>query len=501
MMDPTMFSEEQPLPLFWGTVAKYGLGIAVMIFYFTVVMHFQYTPDDTYIYLQYAKNLAHGNGFTFNVGMPTYGVTGPLWVLLIAAGAAAGLDPFMVAKTFDIVFASLSIVLLQILSFAVIRDRLYAFFVAWVFSFDAWFLRWSSSGMETSLAILLALATVWYVFHREYYLAAFACALLTLVRPEGFLLFLVLQIDNYLDVRRNGVSLRYVLLPAAVFAALILPWLIYSYSYFGTLVPNTLAAKSGHHFDLRELWNSTVGIAKIIGGTQLMSFTLMVVCLGVVLSKAGIQSLWEVAFPVVWVLLLLVGYIVQDVQVVSRYLLPITPFIILYAFWGLKKVEEGWNIPLPRMRALLFAVAAFSLVQNTFVYRTEIVPHVVSFSAGMNQCLRPIAYWLRTNSPQDGSVVAPDVGLLGYVSEKTIYDPAGLITPNVRKAFDSVTYDEGMIGRRYARVVHPDFVVDRSSTKERLSSDSLLPIMTAEFPGLGISNPGTVFYTLYKAVK
>ncbi|HYR69064.1 MAG TPA: hypothetical protein VER77_04230, partial [Candidatus Dormibacteraeota bacterium] len=43
-----------------------------------------YLTDDTFIHLQFAKNLIGGRGFAFNAGEPTYGSTSPLWVLLLA---------------------------------------------------------------------------------------------------------------------------------------------------------------------------------------------------------------------------------------------------------------------------------------------------------------------------------------------------------------------------------------------------------------------------------
>src|SRR5690348_13183272 len=44
--------------------------------------------DDSYIHLQFARNLATGHGWSFNPGEPTPGATSPLWVALLAALAA-----------------------------------------------------------------------------------------------------------------------------------------------------------------------------------------------------------------------------------------------------------------------------------------------------------------------------------------------------------------------------------------------------------------------------
>jgi 4-amino-4-deoxy-L-arabinose transferase-like glycosyltransferase len=41
--------------------------------------------DDAWIHFQFARNLARGDGFSFNPGQPTSGSTAPLWTLLLAA--------------------------------------------------------------------------------------------------------------------------------------------------------------------------------------------------------------------------------------------------------------------------------------------------------------------------------------------------------------------------------------------------------------------------------
>jgi hypothetical protein len=148
---------------------------------------------------------------------------------------------------------------------------------------------------------------------------------------------------------------------------------------------------------------------------------------------------------------------------------------------------------------LLF-VTILTVFQNQVVYQNQMIPHMKNFAAGMNH-LKPMAYWLRTNAPTEATVLASDAGLLGYVSEKYLYDTAGLITPSVRKSFEGVGYDEGMVQSRYAAAVWPDFIVDRASSRARLRSDVIQPIMSVDFPGLGLNKPDTVFYTLYRVSK
>ncbi|MBI3006048.1 MAG: hypothetical protein HYY49_11640 [Ignavibacteriales bacterium] len=501
MSNPGSATPEEQLSAFWAGVVKYGLAVTVVFFYITTILHFSYTPDDTYIYLQYAKSIARGEGFSFNSGTPSLGVTSPLWTFLISVGSLLKLDPWVVAKTFDLVFASLSIIQIFILGVVILRDKVFAVIGAILFAFDAWFLSWSGSGMETSLGVLLAILAVSYAYRNEYLVAAFVTGVLTLVRPEGFLLFLVIQVDNFLNSTESKPVFRTFFASVAVYAGVLTPWMIFSYLSFGTIVSNTVMAKAGLVFSFENTWQTVLECFQIVAATQLAPALLLVV--GV--AEAFRSNHWRARkielFPLVWIAALFLGYALQGVQVVSRYLLLIIPFVVLYGLWGLKQIMESWRLPAHRAYQLAAFIAVLAMFQNQMVYQLQMVPHMKNFISGMNSALKPIAYWLRSNAPPDARVLTADVGILGYISEKRLYDVGGLITPEVRKSFNGLSYDEGMVRKLYESAVRPDYIVDRSSEKERLKSETHRPVMTVDFPGLSLSRPDTVFYTLYKLTK
>lgn len=492
---------EESLSPFWSFVVKYGMAIVVLLFYITAVMHYEYTPDDTYIYLQYAKNIANGDGFSFNAGTPSYGVTGPLWALLIATGTAFHLDPYVVAKTLDLFFACVALLVLFLVAFLILRDKRYAFLAAMLFAFDAWFLRWTSSGMESSLAVLLVLLCTFYVYRNEYALASLVCGILSLVRPEGVLLFVILQVDNFINSTNRWASFRSMLRSTGLFAAVTLPWVLFSYVYFGTIIPNTVAAKSSAGMSWSEFSFVAASIVRILGSTQALSILALLAGLLIVWRKEGWKGIRLDLFAFLWIVLLAASYVVMKVQVVSRYLLLISPFIVIYGVWGIQKIGEVWHLT---HRTVLRSMAVLVLAAvgiNQYLYRTMVVPHMNGFVEGMNNCLRPIAYWLREHTPENTIVLTPDVGLVGYISGRTMYDTAGLVSPAVKRAFAGVTYDEGMKERRYERVLHPDYILDRGDQPERLASETFRPVLSNSFPSLGMTQTKPVFYTLYRIVE
>jgi hypothetical protein len=64
-----------------------------------------------------------------------------------------------------------------------------------------------------------------------------------------------------------------------------------------------------------------------------------------------------------------------------------------------------------------------------------------------------------------------------------------------------MSYDDAMAQKKYEKVLHPDYIVDRSPTPERLTSENIKPVMTRTFSGLGLTKPELIYYTLYKVMK
>ena len=106
--------------------AAIGLPLLVIIFYVTASLHFIYTPDDTYIYLQYARNFINGDGMSFNAGDPSYGFTSPLWLMFVSLGGKMGIDIYIAAKVMDLFLGSISLAVFFMLAYEVIRDVIIA---------------------------------------------------------------------------------------------------------------------------------------------------------------------------------------------------------------------------------------------------------------------------------------------------------------------------------------------------------------------------------------
>ncbi|MBW2543729.1 MAG: hypothetical protein JRF15_16735, partial [Deltaproteobacteria bacterium] len=232
--------------LSWGIwlplLALAQLGVLAFFARFGVI-------DDAFIAFRYAEHFARGDGLVFNIGERVEGYTCFLWVMLLSLPAALGLDLVMVSKFFGACFAVATLVVTagffptEAAASPRIRWLAPALLVA-----NAAVGMWAVHGLETALfTLLLTLALradgregdaqparagaagAWY-------------ALATLTRPEGAIAFLASLAFRGV-AGRGSLRERGLVRHALVYAAIVLPHLVWRYFYYGHPLPNTYYAK------------------------------------------------------------------------------------------------------------------------------------------------------------------------------------------------------------------------------------------------------------------
>jgi len=471
---------------------QFAVPVALGLFYMRAAGHFDFTPDATYVCLRSAQNVAQGSGFAFNAGESVLSVAGPLWPLLIAAGTALGLDPFVVAKVLDLVFASFAILAFQALVLTMTENRAIAVVAAVALTFDAWLLQRAGTGMETSLALLLTLVAVRHAYMLDRLSFAAAAALLTLTRPEGALLFFwVLLLHLHRNVK---VFFREWKGPVALYAGIVGLWVLYAVNAFGlselVLGETPQAAVS--------MGEAVLSAAFVVFGAQGAPFLVMIAAV-ILLRRWLLGEDWRTLGLVIgWPLILVLIYIVQGGQSGPKYLVPMLPLILAGLCWILSLVEPSRLVSVRVAAVTGLAAVVISVGTSQAIYAFSSIPRMKSFTSVMQTGLKPMAYWIRNNSPRDAQVVAPEVGMIGYISERRVWEPISLVSRLTSRPTTGVSYDHVMTTGYYRSIVQPQFVIDQSTTKERLASDSLRPVMTAELTNPEQLTSGYVFLTLYR---
>lgn len=466
--------------------------------------------DDTYIHMQYARNLAEAGELSFNRGEPTYGATSPLWVGILALVHLAGGDLATWCRVLSRVAGALSIVLIYFFVMRLDGRRLVAGATAAVLACEAWLLRWSATGMESSFALLAALACLFagITASRSAGRSALFGLLLFLaylVRPEAGLMVPAAFVSFAFAERSTPLRRRFLWL--LVFTVLMAGWLLLVRSHTGTFLPLTAGVKQGRPVFGTEMLASALVPLKIIGATLLLPaaaaavFTVAGILrdrrlldVGSGLSRGGLLLL------LLWVFLLPALYVIFDFHVLSRYLLPVIPAIVVVGITGVARLLR--NARPKTMRKVIILIAGVTMLQSLVFYVTVVVSPTREFTRGLEDVLVPMGCWLAENSPPGSVVASPDIGAIGYYSGREVLDLGGLVTPEIndmRRRIDvERIIDEGLYLDLGA-----DYLVDRHRVPRRFDGTVIRGVRFTALTGgvvsnLGIRKPDPVTYVLYR---
>lgn len=496
-----------------------------------------YLTDDTFIHLQFAKNLLAGNGFAFQAGHPTYGATSPLWVFLLAAVGlfvpGASQTPVDASAVPALAWAAKALGAAATLGAVVLLPRV-ARALGWspglslapaaLLAAHAWSARWAVSGMETPLVLVLVIASLHGLartLHRGSgaWRTGVLLGLAVLARPECWLLLVLAIAAVGMGVRPHRA--RGLAGVAGGAALAIVPWLALAWTWFHRLTPNTSAAKAGILFDPALAASALQASIRALLATDAFAIAFAVIALATAgptlfrLEPKGRRAFWIVVF--LWPVLLVLGYAVGGVQVVSRYLVPAVPSVLLLgtgaAFWVLPQLltsatkrAASDSIPVaraPRVRsAAVLALVLLAAAQNLAVTARLSAPHARRHTAGLLGSLGALGVWARHGTPQGTLFALPDIGAFGYYSDRPVLDLFGLVTPEMARVTVREGYD-AVVGRLlFERIGRPEYLIDRARTSGRLAdaddpSNPYRFIRSVEIPDLGITRPTTYVYSLY----
>ena len=234
----------------WRPVRPLGHGIVLTLVGAVALLNaslYRARADDAFITYRYARNLAEGNGPVFNVHERVEGYSNFLWMCVLAAWhAVLGVNVEDVARVLGVV-AALAAVFATYWLALVLTDgaRTVSAAAALLLASAGPFAAYSLSGLETPLFALLVVVLTVLVIQERVVAAGVVAALATMTRPDG-LVFVAVAIVWLLEraVARE-IRARQVLWFLGSFGALFIPWTVWRVAYYGYLVPNALAAKTG----------------------------------------------------------------------------------------------------------------------------------------------------------------------------------------------------------------------------------------------------------------
>lgn len=449
--------------------------------------------DDSWIHLQFARNLAAGNGLSYEPGRPVTGSTAPLWTVLVSLVFSLPGSPLAWVKALGIVlYAGCALGVYGLARRFGVGHGL-ALVAAVGFVATDWMVWSALSGMEVMLFCGLS---VWgMIFHlRERRrphsppLALPLFALSTLARPEGILLLALATLDRLLRLKVKGGRLalsapgwKSLARGWALALALLVPALLFYRWAGGLWLPTTYSVKTE---GVRHLLPSTRDLYQVLGVLfRPQPFLLLLSAAGIVrlLERVGtrrdrglLPALWLVALPLAYSTLSS-GEGSLPLGNFGRYVFPLFPALLVLGVVGLEPLARRWRRLRGRGTALLAATAVLLVVLfwptlSTLVSGVGRYTHNV---ADVTQSDVAMGRWIEDNLPPDATLGLQDIGAIKYHVKNPIVDLTGIVNPEI------LPYLKGpRVGS------HPSRLGGLMSFVEERKVDFLV-LYPASYPGLG----------------
>ncbi len=285
-------------------VLLFVIALAALLFFsileVSVASTLGFPLDDSWIFWVFAKNLATGQGFSFNPGEPVLGTTSILWVFILAGSYLFTHSVVFISKFWGVLFFLLSIFLTYRICLFHTREEKVAFLGTLTIGLAPPLIFGALSGMEISLATLLVCLTLYFHLRergkiKRVFLAPIFGALCFTARPELISLYPLLLVHDWVnrenrgDQREYGAAWSSILKKTFTFVIFLSPAFIFSYFVTGSLLPNTLAAKT---MDSGLIWAIKNGNL----GELIVSLTLNPLVWGgtMLISLVSLNALWAV---------------------------------------------------------------------------------------------------------------------------------------------------------------------------------------------------------------
>ncbi|MDL1884576.1 hypothetical protein FBR01_13095 [Anaerolineae bacterium CFX8] len=480
-LSPPGVSQGRPL-IVWGLCCALA-GAVFLVYTFAGLAAGRGEPvmplDDVYIHFQYAKQLAAGQPYVYNPGLPpSSGATSFLYPFILAAGyllGFQGLNLGLWAMGIGALALAVSAWLVYRLARAGGAPERLAIALVPIFTFNGAVSWHFMSGMETGLVVLF---TLWVVYaltsdplsvHGEegkprFWQIIITATLLALIRPEGAILTLLAVGAAVLQWRltpppvhgvgeqRRFIRMRYVVFLLPLLAIGVQP--LVNLLVTGSAMASGNAAKSVFGIVPFE-WGEAVrriieNFARMWGefftgtspreGMYILPGMLLLAAVGLVcLVRARHASSLRSR---VFVALVILGWLVVGTLAVStldtafwhfkRYQMPFVALLFPLAGWGTAVLSPQSSV-LRRNQRQVFQILAgvlsiILLASSLWMWPQFLHHYALNVSCVYLQPLQ-MARWLQANTPPDAVIAVHDTGLLRYEGERTTIDMVGLTTP------------------------------------------------------------------------
>lgn len=455
------FGPPDPVPLAVAAVAVLAyLASEVYLFFPRLGLPL----DDSWIHLQFARQIAEGEGLAYNSGRWVSGSTAPLWTALLALVRVVPVPPVVGAKLLGALFFLASVDATSRLAAELSPSRGVGRLAATATAATHW-LVWSAlSGMEVALFTCLSLwGLVLHLRERRspaaVELSLPVLALACLARPEGGFLFVAALLDRLLPAGSAAAvlaALRRLAVPLAAASLVVVPTLVFYRATGDSFLPTTFAVKSAPAPDFLPEGRFLRAVVDVVFRSQ--PVLALFAGAGVIRLVTRFRTArGRGLLPAFWVLGLPLAYSFLAAETgpvivgnFGRYFFPLLPVVALLGVLGWERAARRLGrVPRLVLVTLILLPQAWGLMVGP--------PKYVQTIANVESSDVAAARWLAERLPPEAVLAVQDVGALKYHLANPVIDLTGIVNPEILPHLRGSDWQGSLLGFLADR--RPDFLV------------------------------------------
>ncbi len=407
--------------------------------------------DDSYIHLQFARQLASGHGLAYQGDDLVPGSTAPLWSALLSLVFLLPIDKVVGAKLLGVACSVLAGIAVWRLATRVVTGRPLAVFAAVAYLLTDW-ATWSAlSGMEICLFVaLLCTGLAWHIDERrsprQPPRSLVVLALAALARPEAVLLLGAAALDRLLLARRAGGAtgagrsrpgLRPLLCGLGLGLVLLLPSVVVALVATDGALPTTWSAKTHGAATfvprLRTLFTAVEIVFRPLPWLTLLALggcARLLARLGTARDAGAALPLFALALPLAFSMLSGDGPPV--VGNFGRYFFPLLALVSVLGVVALEPASARLRRVVPqRARWIVFTSCALLLLWPTLrAHQVGRQRYLLNLHNVLESDVAA-ARWLARHVPPSATVGVQDIGAIKYLAPQRVLDLVGIVSPEI----------------------------------------------------------------------
>ena len=387
--------------------------------------------DDAFISYRYAENLVEGRGLVFNEGERVEGYTDFLWVVILAAGHAAGFALTEFSRGVSVLCAAGLVLAMAGFSRRYFRDEPFpavSYLAPALLAVSPMFVRHVGIGLEAVFFALLLFLALSLRLTRErdggsLVPVGVLFGLAQLTRPDAVVWLAALgavDVAYAVAAGRAGRAARLARIAryGAVFAAIVAVHLLWRFGYYGEWVPNT--------YHMRSIGNWAWGAKSIL---RFFVYSTGFLAVAALLSPAVLRARWAVTFVAVGAVY--VVFVIRNGGAGGRYAVPLAPlvFVLVQELVRRALVASAAAGARPAWRGRTALIALLLLVASLVGaarYEWHVAKRNLWFSEVANRNAEKFGRCLRAATAPGDWIASATAGALPYYSRRPVIDMLGL---------------------------------------------------------------------------